>query len=124
MRITNDGKVAIGTSWDSDLSSDFKLFVRGGIRTDYIRIDIESGWADFVFNKNYHLIGIKELESYIKRNHHLPGLPTNQEVIEAGINIGETTKVLLQKIEELTLYVIELKKENEALDKKIINLSK
>jgi len=77
-------------------------------------------WSDFVFNEEYKLRTISELEKYIVENKHLPDVPSKDDVINNGINLGEMDAILLQKIEELTLYIIELKKENEEL-KKLFN---
>ncbi|MBN1182622.1 MAG: hypothetical protein JXB49_10070 [Bacteroidales bacterium] len=78
-------------------------------------------WADDVFNKDYNLNSIREVEEYIKQNNHLPDVPSEKEVMENGINLGDMDAVLLRKVEELTLYIIELKKENEELRELIIN---
>jgi hypothetical protein len=75
----------------------------------------ESNWADFVFDKNYELMPLNEVENFYKTNHHLPNVPTAKDIQKTGNNLGQTDVILLQKIEELTLYVVELKKEVEAL---------
>jgi hypothetical protein len=75
-----------------------------------------------VFDKDYNLPGITETEDFIKANQHLPGIPSAEEMQQNGINLGEMQIKLLQKIEELTLYVIELKKENEEMKEEIENL--
>lgn len=72
-------------------------------------------WADYVFKPDYRLMPLNELESFIKTNNHLPNIPTEREVKAQGINVAEMNAKLLQKVEELTLYVIELKKENEKI---------
>ncbi|MDP3913868.1 MAG: hypothetical protein Q8R96_09040 [Bacteroidota bacterium] len=72
-------------------------------------------WADFVFKSDYKLMPLNELERFIKENNHLPNIPTEAEVKTDGINVAEMNVKLLQKIEELTLYVIQLKKENEQI---------
>ncbi|OQX72306.1 MAG: hypothetical protein B6D61_14150 [Bacteroidetes bacterium 4484_249] len=69
-------------------------------------------WSDYVFNKNYNLTGLYDLENFIAQNGHLPEIPNEEQVMEKGIKIAEMQSLLLKKIEELTLYVIELKKEN------------
>ena len=79
-------------------------------------------WSDFVFYDGYNLRTLNELESFIRKNKHLPDVPSEEEVIKDGVNLGEMDAILLQKIEELTLYVIELKKENEEL-KELFNQS-
>ena len=81
-------------------------------------------WSDFVFNSDYNLKPLSEVENFIKENNHLPGIPSETDVLNEGINLAEMDALLLQKIEELTLYMIELKKENDILNKKIDNLTK
>ena len=70
-------------------------------------------WKDEVFKDDYNLLSINEVEKYISENGHLPDIPSEAEVMENGINVGEMNALLLQKIEELTLYVIELEKKIE-----------
>jgi hypothetical protein len=84
----------------------------GKIWANEIEVSTES-WSDYVFKDDYLLIPIKDVETFIKANKHLPGVPSEKEVTDKGINLGEMDAILLKKIEELTLYVIELKKELE-----------
>lgn len=91
----------------------YKLDVNGTIRAKEIKI--ETGWADFVFDTDYRLPALSEVESHIREHKHLPGIPSERRVKEEGVNLGEMQVKLLQKIEELTLYVI-------AQDKKIQEL--
>lgn len=79
-------------------------------------------WSDFVFAKDYDLPSLEALEAYIHKNKHLPEIPTEVEVIESGINLGEMNAKLLQKIEELTLYLIEEHKQNQLLKQRIEKL--
>jgi hypothetical protein len=74
-------------------------------------------WSDFVFDKGYKLRPLKEVESFIKTNGHLPEIPSAKEVAKEGIDLGAMDAKLLQKVEELTLYMIELKQELEAQQK-------
>ena len=74
-----------------------------------------------VFNDDYNLMSLSDLESSIKANGHLPGMPSEAEVIKNGVSVGEMQKKMMQKIEELTLYVIELKKENERIKAQLNN---
>lgn len=113
MILTNDGRLGIGT-WTP---GSYKLAVNGGIRAKYI--DVETGWSDFVFEQGYNLMTLEDLEQYIKDNGHLPDIPSAEDVAQNGVNVGESLSKLLQKIEELTLYVIDLKKENEILKEKL-----
>ena len=98
------GNVSIGT----DLAfPDYKLAVKGKIISEEVTVRDFNKWPDFVFEDNYQLESLKSIENYINTNNHLPGVPTALEVKEEGINLGEMNAVLLQKIEELTLYTIE-----------------
>jgi hypothetical protein len=74
-----------------------------------------TGWCDYVFEDNYHLTPLTEVESFIKKNKHLPEVPSEKEVSNSEIDIFEMQKIQMKKIEELTLYLIELQKQNSAL---------
>jgi trimeric autotransporter adhesin len=115
------GKVAIGT-YNIDSCSDcneYRLFVKQGIRTEKVRVDLADvkGWADYVFEKEYKLMPLKELEQFIFLNKHLPNVPAAEEVVKTGIDLGAMDAKLLEKIEELTLHTIEINKKNETLEK-------
>ncbi|WP_417873991.1 hypothetical protein [Xanthomarina gelatinilytica] len=114
--IIANGKIGIGTNSFFDGLTEYKLSVDGKIRADGIKV--YNTWADFVFEKNYDLPTLKEVEVYIEENGHLKNIPSACEVEKNGIDLGEMNKLLLQKIEELTLYVIELNKEVETLKNK------
>ncbi len=113
MQINSQGQVGIGTT--NHDGTDTKLTVAGTIHAQEVKVTAGAGGADFVFENDYDLPGIAEVESFIKTNKHLPGIPSADEMITNGIDVGEMQIKLLQKIEELTLYVIELKKENEVM---------
>lgn len=81
------------------------------------KLTVQASWSDFVFKKGYHLISLTELEKFISENGHLPEIPDENYVKENGVELGEMTSKLLQKIEELSLYVIELNKQVELLKK-------
>ncbi len=116
LHISNNGNVGLGTS-----SPGNKLEVNGIIRSKEIIVET-IGWPDFVFAPEYQLPSLTFVENYIKEHGHLPGMPSQDEVEEHGQELGENQKLLLQKIEELTLYVIELKKENEAFKEELTEL--
>ncbi len=106
------GKVGIGCVNDMN---DFALAVQGGIVSSKVSvIDIDS-WPDFVFGNNYKLMNLYELEQFINANQHLPNVPSAEEVSANGIDLGEMNAVLLQKVEELTLHIIELQKQIDEL---------
>jgi hypothetical protein len=123
MTIDNIGKVSIGepSAFTLGTPGTYKLYVSDGILTEKVRVAIKTttDWADYVFKPEYKLISLSEVESYIKTNGHLPEVPSAQEVVNKGIDMAQMDAKLLQKIEELTLYMIELKKENEEMKKKL-----
>jgi hypothetical protein len=114
MRIFNTGQVCIGCI---ELVDKYKFAVEGGIAARSLRITQANPWADYVFDKKYQLKPLDEVEKYIQQNHHLPDMPSAATVAEEGIDVADIQSKMLSKIEELTLYVIELKKEVEALKK-------
>lgn len=106
----NGGNIGIGTT-----NPQSKLAVNGTITSKEVVVTID-GWSDFVFNKNYKLKNLEEVESFIKENNHLPDIPSESEVLENGIHLGEMDAKVLQKIEELTLYMIEMDKRINSLE--------
>ena len=119
-RIDETGRVGIGTS---NPVEGYKLTVNGGIYALDMRIRPDlSNTADFVFEDDYELMSLSDVESSIKSNKHLPGIPSAKQMVKNGVSVSEMQANLLQKIEELTLYVIEQNKLNEAQNKKIMQL--
>jgi hypothetical protein len=108
MQIT-DGNVGIGTS-----TPDAKLAVNGTIHSKEVKVDL-LGWSDFVFKKEYKLPTLEEVEKHINEKGHLENIPSEEEALKNGINLGEMNAKLLQKIEELTLYSIQQSKEIQTL---------
>ena len=113
--IANSGHVFIGEglSLEAPQPTEYRLYVEKGIRTEYLKVDVasENQWADFVFDQGYSLMSIDELEEFVFQHNHLPNMPSAKEVVENGVNVVEMNKLLLQNIEELTLRMIEMKKE-------------
>lgn len=99
--------------------SNYNLFVKGGILTEEVRVSLASTWADYVFAKDYKLKPLSEVERFINTNGHLPNVPSAKQVKEEGVELGEMAKIQQEKIEELTLYVIEQNKINESQAKEI-----
>jgi hypothetical protein len=116
MRISNNGNVGIGTA-----TPNAKLAVNGNIRAHEIKVET-ANWPDYVFAKDYQLPSLKETEQHIKEKGHLPGIPSAEEVKTNGVDLGEMNAKLLKKIEELTLYLIDIKKDNEFFKAKVQDL--
>lgn len=119
-----NGKLLIGNYNQYPVCSDcddYRVFIKNGIRTEKIKVDIaaNNGWADYVFENNYSLMPLNELENFITKNKHLPEVPTTNEAIEKGIELKEMNILLLKKVEELTLYVIQQQKEIQKLKNKV-----
>lgn len=119
MTMLANGSLGIGTI----TTGTHKLAVEGSIGAREIKVEASS-WSDFVFENNYKLRTLEEVEQHIDENGHLPEIPSEAEVTENGINLGEMNAKLLQKIEELTLYLIEQNKENQEQRKLIEELQK
>jgi len=114
-----EGRVKIG---DVNTQIDgYKLYVEQGILTEKVKVAIKNSkdWYDHVFEKSYSLMPLNQLDKYIKTNKHLPGVPTTAEVMADGLDLGQMNALMLKKIEELTLYTIQLKKELDETKKLI-----
>lgn len=109
MSIRSNHNVYIGTPSENSV-----LYVNGEIETGRIRTSLDS-WPDNVFDDDYNLMTLTELADYISQHQHLPGIPSEEQVLDEGIDLGEMNALLLKKIEELTLHVIELEKKIDLL---------
>lgn len=120
-----NGQIGIGTE-----TPDALLTVKGNIHTQEVLVDLKGAVApDYVFenyyegnsklNPSYEFLTLKEVEQFIERNHHLPGVPSALELEKKGISLKKMNLILLEKVEELTLYLIEQQKEIEALKETI-----
>lgn len=102
-----------------DLKANYRLFVRKGVLSEDFAVAPVNSWADFVFDKSYCLRPLSEVHTFIEVNKHLPDVPSAKEVAEKGYSQHEINKALLQKVEELTLYILEQQKEIDALKEKL-----
>ncbi|UOY08631.1 hypothetical protein L0P88_08770 [Muricauda sp. SCSIO 64092] len=125
MTMLANGNLGIGTTNPGS----YKLAVKGKIRAEEIKV--ETGWADYVFEEEYDLPTLEEVERHIKETGHLINIPSAREVEEKGIQLGEMNKLLLEKIEELTLYTLQQQKEiktqkekNKSLEARLQKLEK
>ena len=103
----------------------YALYVHGGLITDRVAIKhygLSTWWPDYVFRTDYHLMPLQELRKFINDNHHLPEVPSEAEVAENGIELGEMQSVLLKKIEEMTLYLLQQQETIEQLEHRIAEL--
>jgi len=114
------GNVGIGTTNPGT----YKLAVNGAIGANEVIVTNTSGWSDYVFQPSYRLRPLREVNAYIRANHHLPDIPSESEVQEKGVSVGEMQKKLLAKVEELTLHLIRQEQENQELRDRIARLEK
>lgn len=92
----------------------FQITTDGIVRSREIKVNLDLDWPDYVFKPNYSLMPLKQVESFISENGHLPNVPSAQEIKEDGISLGEMNRVLVEKVEELTLHLIEQQRLIEA----------
>jgi hypothetical protein len=110
-----NGNVSIGTS----NAQGYRLAVNGDAIFTKAKVKDFGNWPDYVFNKDYQLPALAEVEKFIQQNKHLPGIPAAAEVQQKGLDLGDNQAALLKKIEELTLYIIEQNKRMDTLEKKL-----
>ncbi len=105
-------------------TGDYRLYVEGGVLTEKVKVAVRTtlNWRDFVFANDYKLMPLKDVESFIKANKHLPEISSAEELIKDGLDLGEMQAKQMQKIEELTLYLIEQNKTLEKQSKEIEEL--
>lgn len=115
MAINASGNVGIGTTNPGS----YKLAVEGTIGTRKIKVTQQPNWADFVFQVGYQLPSLQEVENYINVHQHLSGIPTADEVKKEGVDLAEMNVLLLQKVEELTLYLIKQDKKQRQMQEQI-----
>lgn len=103
--VDRNGKVGIGTTIPDQL-----LAVKGQVHANEVKVDLNVPGPDYVFDKDYTLSSLEEIKTYIDQNKHLPEVPSAKEMEKNGVQLGEMNMLLLKKIEELTLYVLEQNK--------------
>ncbi len=112
----NSGNIAIG---GRNFADDYKLSVEGKVICEEIRVSMQSNWPDYVFTDEYDLMPIDNLRKYIDEKGHLPNIPPASEVEELGIELGVMQKLMMEKIEELSLYIIQQDERIKALENEI-----
>ncbi len=120
MRITAAGNVIVGNALAGiNTPAGYRLFVEQGILTEKVKVALKNSadWADHVFNTNYPLMPLKQVETFIQTNKHLPGVPSAETLVQqGGIDMNAMFAKQMEKIEELTLYIITLNKKLEQLE--------
>ena len=120
----SDGRVAIADNdhtilkdKDNNQITNYRLFVQTGILTEKVKVAIagETDWADYVFEEDYEMLPLDELEDFVTENKHLPKVPSAEEMVENGLDVAKMDAKLLEKIEEAYLYIIDLNKKVDAL---------
>jgi len=114
--VDESGRVSIGTT---AIASGYMLNVGGKAICEELKVQLEGNWPDYVFNEKYKLRSLTELKSFIDENKHLPNIPPAAELEKNGLAVGDMQKRMMEKIEELTLYIIDLQKQIEQLKTEI-----
>ncbi len=109
----SEGGVGIGTT---TIPNGYRLAVQGKIIAEGVKVDLHTNWPDYVFDKDYPLMSLADMKQYIEREGHLPEVPSAIEVQANGIDLGEMNAILLRKIEENTLLLIELEERLRKLE--------
>jgi len=116
----DNGQVAIG----DDFAAGYKLSVDGKVACEEVLVDMNADWPDYVFQPEYNLRTIEEVEKHIVEKGHLPNVPSAEEVENKGIEVGEMNRILMEKVEELTLYIIEQNKQITDLSTRLSKVEK
>ncbi len=125
--LRSDGRIGMGTSLNNipySHTDGFRLYVKDGIKTEKIMVELSTDWSDYVFDSKYQLTPIERLEDYIQMNHHLPNIPTAMSLKKEGLDLGLMQSLQMEKIEELTLYIIKQEKAIKNLEHKLDELLK
>ncbi len=122
-KVLSNGSVIVGNYVNPPIS-DYKLFVETGILSQKVKVLLQTEWPDYVLDNNYKLQSLNEVEDYISIHKHLPDIPSATEVKNNGIELGEMNTLLMKKVEELTLYLIQQQKEIDTLKKEISSFKK
>ncbi len=120
MWLTGDGRLMLGLTTGN--TGNNKLAVGGGIIAEGVTVKLQGNWPDYIFNKEYHLPSLAEVKSYIDQNHHLPDIPSSNQIEKEGVNLSDMNVRLLKKVEELTLYLIEKDKNEKVMEKRLQKL--
>jgi hypothetical protein len=116
-------QIAIGANLNT--ATGYKLAVSGKVICEELKVKLaSSGWPDYVFDKKYNLPTLQQLATFIEQNKHLPNIPSAAEIEKNGLEVGEMQRKMMEKLEELTLYILQLEKKNQELNIRVANLEK
>jgi hypothetical protein len=110
------GQIAIGAVIPA--ASGYKLTVTGKVICEELKVQLQGAWPDYVFQNKYNLMPMPELRNFINTNNHLPNIPAAAAIEKSGMEVGEMQRKMMEKIEELTLYILQLEEKVNALSKK------
>jgi hypothetical protein len=113
------GGVGIGVTSGASIPAGYLLAVDGKVLTEEVRVELSGDWPDYVFENDYNLTPLDKLRNYITANKHLPNIPAAAEVAKNGFELGDMQRRMVEKIEELTLYVLQLESEMKEMKKKM-----
>jgi len=120
-KVLGDGRTTVaGATLPTDLS--YKLAIAGNVIAEEVNVSPQGEWPDYVFQSDYKLLPLDQLAEFIRRHQHLPDIPSASEIEEEGVELGRMNVKLLEKIEELTLYLIRQNKHMKRMEKEIIEL--
>ena len=120
MWVQGNGQVLIGNTQGKQGS--YLLAVAGAAVATSFTVKTVANWPDYIFKKDYNLPALSDVKAYIDQNQHLPDMPSAQDVEKEGLDLGEMNKVLVKKIEELTLYLIDKDKKQQEQEQRINKL--
>ena len=118
-QVNANGATSIGTS---EVATGFLLNVDGKAIFEEVQVELSANWPDYVFEEKYKLRPLEEVSNYISEHGHLPNIPSAKEIEKEGLPLGEMQRKMMEKIEELTLYLIEIDKENKSLKEELKKL--
>lgn len=113
------GGVGIGVTSGASIPAGYLLAVDGKVLSEEVRVELSGDWPDYVFENDYNLTPLDKLRNYITANKHLPNIPAAAEVAKNGFELGDMQRRMVEKIEELTLYVLQLESEMKEMKKKM-----
>lgn len=116
------GNVGINIANLNSMNSSYSLYVKGGIMTDKVNIKNVNHWPDYVFASDYLLMPLSDLKTFVSEKHHLPEVPSENDIMVGGIEIGDMQGILLKKIEEMTLYILQQQEQIDKLEQRINEL--